>query len=272
MSKKLLGKIKDHLGLVDRLAARRFADPVLADEAVVYVLEKLQAPGANQLQGFSGRAQFSTYLGSVVRRLFEDFSRSKFGRLRPPAWIARLGGRWLLLYRLLCMERLSLVEALSTLENHQAVQGFDDEEAACQILSEVTDCGKLRGDEQLTADGNVEHLAQSHSGNGLEDKERDLLFAVIFRELLGEQAPPAALDDSFHKILAGSIAMTSEERLLLKLCFQDDLSVSEAARLLQISVHKAHGQLRRLLQRLRDDLSKAGLADELVLLLQDDEG
>ncbi|MBU0682307.1 MAG: sigma-70 family RNA polymerase sigma factor [Proteobacteria bacterium] len=268
-------KLKEHLPLVDRLAVRRFTDPVLADEAVVYVLGKLQDTGGKHLDGFSGRSRFSTYLGSVVRRLFEDFSRAKFGRLRPPAWIAKLGGWWLLLYRLLCMERLSVVEALATMENHQGAGRFDAEEAASRILSEVTDCGKMRGDEQLTADGEIDHLADGgaayNSDTSLEKRERDNLFAVIFQELLGGDTTSSVCKDSFHKILDVAIVMTSQERLLLKLCFQDDLSVTEAARWLDISVHQAHGRMRRLLQRLKEDFAKAGLADELVLLLQQDD-
>ncbi len=270
MSKKFLEKLKKHLSLVDRLAARRFADPLLADEAVLYALEKLQASGGKHLDAFTGRSKFSTYLGSVVRRLFEDFSRSKFGRLRPPAWISRLGGWWLLLYRLLCMERLSLDDALATMENYPAAQDFDAQDAASHILSEITDCGKLRGDEQLTGDGEVGHLGTD--GAGLEEKDRDLLFSVIFQKLLGEQATLPAAGSSFRKVLDISFALTSEERLLLKLCFQDDLSVSEAARLLDISVHKAHGRMRRLLLRLREDLEKAGLAQDLVLLLREEDG
>jgi RNA polymerase sigma factor (sigma-70 family) len=268
-------KFREHLVLVDRLAARRFSDPVLADEAVVYVLGKLQDTGGKHLESFSGRSRFSTYLGSVVRRLFEDFSRAKFGRLRPPAWISKLGGWWLLLYRLLCMERLSVVEALATLENHQGAGRFDAEEAASRILSEVTDCGKMRGDEQLTADGEIDHLAERGGGcgpdKGLEKRERDILFAVIFQELLGGDSPSLVLKDSFHKILNVAVVMTSQERLLLKLCFQDDLSVTDAARFLDISVHQAHGRMRRLLQRLKENFAQAGLADELVLLLQHDD-
>ncbi len=276
MSRKLHEEINNHLGLVDRLAARRFADPVLADEAVVYALGKLQDTGGKALAGFSGRSQFSTYLASVARRLFEDFSRAKFGRLRPPAWISKLGGWWSLLYRLLCMERLSVVDALATIENYEAARRFDAEEAAARILSEVTDCGKSRGGEQLTADGEMAHVAASKGAHGqaasLENNERDILFSVIFQGLLGEQAPSPALQNSFAQIFDVGLSMTSEERLLLKLCFQDDLSVSEAARLVGISVHQAHGRMRRLLQRLKESFTKAGLADELVLLLQEDEG
>ncbi len=275
MSNSHLEKLKDHIALVDRLAGRRFTDPVLADEAVVYALAKLQAPGSRHLEGFSGRSRFSTYLGSVVRRLFEDFSRAKFGRLRPPAWIVKLGGWWLLLYRLLCMERLSVVDTLATMENYQRARSFDAEEAASRILSEITDCGKMRGDEQLTADGELDHVAErggeAGQDKGLEKRERDILFAVIFQQLVGEDSAPSDHQGSFHKLLEGAVVLTSEERLLLKLCFQDDLSVSEAARLLDISVHQAHGRMRRLLQRLKDDLAKAGLAAELVLLLQQDD-
>ncbi|MEN8256419.1 MAG: hypothetical protein ABFS09_01000 [Thermodesulfobacteriota bacterium] len=270
MSKKLVEKIHDHLALLDRLAARRFNDPGLAEEAVVYALEKLQDGDGKRLAGFSGRARFSSYLGSVTCRLFEDFSRSRFGRLRPPSWLTKLGGWWLVLYRFLCLERQSLPDALNRLETCGPDVHFDAEEAASRILSEITDCGKYSGKEDLTSDGDMDcepSPGQESQVADLEKKERGILFAIIFQNLLQDQPVTPSMNDSFRGVMDISISMSAEERLLLKLCFQDELSVSQAAKLLKLTVHQAHGKMRRLLLRLKKTFTDAGLAEELLLLL-----
>ncbi len=270
MPKELIDKIHNHLGLLDRLASRRFADPVLAEEAVVYALEKLQDGDGERLAGFSGRAKFSTYLGSVTYRLFEDFSRSKFGRVRPPSWLAKLGGWWLVLYRFLCLERLSLPDALNRFESCEADKSFDADEAASRILSEISDCGKYQGKEEPTHDGNMDVVSptgNSDQMSGVEKGQRDILFSTIFQNLLHDQPATPEMQDSFHCLFDKTITISPEERLLLKLCYQDDLTVTQAAEMLAMTVHQAHGKMRRLLSRLKKAFAEAGLADELVLLL-----
>ena len=63
------------------------------------------------------------------------------------------------------------------------------------------------------------------------------------------------------------LELSAEERLLLQLCYQDNLSVTRAGELLGLNRHQVHGRLRRLLARLRQALEQAGLAAELRELL-----
>ena len=83
-----------HWDLLGRLARKRFPDVSLADEALNFVQDRLQAGDWSRIRAFRGKSSFATYIGHVANRLLEDFSRSKFGRSRPPGWIVALGAFW----------------------------------------------------------------------------------------------------------------------------------------------------------------------------------
>ena len=63
------------------------------------------------------------------------------------------------------------------------------------------------------------------------------------------------------------ISLSPDERLLLKLCYQDGLTVAKAGEMLGMSRFQAHGKKRRLMARLKEELERTGLDQELRLLL-----
>jgi len=132
-----------HWKLLQRLAQRRFKNTVLADQALDFVLEKLQEDHWSRLRAYRGEARFSTYLAHVVQRLLEDFARHQFGRQRIPDWIQAQGPLWEQVYRLLCLERLSATEVIENLRD--AVPGGRSlqmiREAIAVIRRRIVDCG-----------------------------------------------------------------------------------------------------------------------------------
>lgn len=72
------------LGSFERLARQRFRDETLAQEAVDYVLDKLQEDAWRRVRAHRGTARLETYLQTVAARLLEDFARRRFGRVRVP--------------------------------------------------------------------------------------------------------------------------------------------------------------------------------------------
>ncbi|MEA2115005.1 MAG: hypothetical protein U9P36_06440, partial [Thermodesulfobacteriota bacterium] len=128
-------EIAAHWLLINRIAERRFIDTNCAEEAALYVMNRLEEDNCRRLCTFSGRSKFSTFFRSLTIRLLEDFSRKKFGRVRPPAWITALGGIWVTLFQLLCLQRLSVVEAIETMKSRVAgSKQHQVEETAWTIL------------------------------------------------------------------------------------------------------------------------------------------
>lgn len=251
-------QITKHIPLIDALASKRFPQSVLADEAVVYVLQKLQEDPSRRLAGYSGSCRFSTYLSVVVSRLFEDFSRAKFGRLRPPVWLKRLGGMWLVLFKLLCMERKSFPQAVDEMMTYYDLSAKTAEHMGATILAEVVDCGHRKG-QMVVSDGVEGYAGDGNDVAGLfEEEQRHLLFRALFQKLVADDG--GGLFDLDFKL-------SGQEKILLKLCYQDGIGVSTAGEMVGLSVHQAHGKMRRVLARIKKILQDSGKAVALESFL-----
>jgi RNA polymerase sigma factor (sigma-70 family) len=264
-------KAMSHWGLINRLASRRFARDVIAEEAALFVINRLEDNDWQRLKSYGGSASLATYLATLTYRLLEDFARKKFGRLRPPLWIRNLGGVWELLFKFLCQERLPVHEAVEYVRDRMpAEETRAIEDSARTIQASVTDCGRHQDrevplDEEHDCSG-PESLSQHLR---LEETERDRFFAALFKGVLGTDRDEG-IAGSLARVMSAGVNLEAEERLLLKMCFQDGIGVTEAGRVLGMNRHQVHGRLRRLLSRLRLDFDKAGISKELRVLLQED--
>lgn len=258
-----------HWETINRLAGRRFPQAELAEEAALYVLDGLARDDWRRLRAFSGRSTLTTYITALTLRLLEDFARFRFGRIKPPAWVRRLGGLWLTLFRLLCLERYSPADAAALIGNRRPDQVEAAEQAAYRLLGEIPDCGSRRC-EQVELD---EHDLPPETADDcsiqehlFEEEERGRMFAVLGRLLFGDEK--GAIDPRLlERVASADIRLEPKERLLLTLCFRDGVAVAEAGRMLGWNRHQVHGRLRRLLDRLRHDFEAAGLAEPLRLML-----
>jgi len=258
-----------HWEMINRLAGRRFHQVELAEEAALFIMDGLAQDDWSRLRAFTGRSTLATYIGALTLRLLEDFARARFGRIKPPLWVRRLGGIWLTLFHLLCLERFSPYEAVALIGNRHPGQAKAAEEAAYRLLGEIASCGEHRGEqtelneETIPPDSAGECSAQEQR---LEQEERHHLFTILGRILFDDtasEADPRLLE----RIATAGFSLEPKERLLLKLCYRDGVAVAEAGRMLGWNRYQVHGRLRRLLERLRQDLASAGLAEELRLLL-----
>jgi hypothetical protein len=254
--------------LINRLAERRFPGGALAEEGALFVLNRLEEDDCRRLQGYSGRAKFSTFVSALTIRLLEDFSRIKFGRPRPPQWVTALGGTWVTLFQLLCLQRLGVSDAVETIKTRKpAVDPAQIEEDAWTLLERIVHCGTHQGLEVSLTEGE-DGPVHAENGNTPEDdlckRERNIFFSLLFADLKQENDNTTGAAEM--PVLSG-ICLNGQERLLLKLCFQDDLSVTRAGQMLGLNANQAHGRLRRLLARLRSDFDAAGISDDLREML-----
>ncbi len=254
---------------INRMAARRYGEGALAEEAALAVIEGLQAGEWHRVRAFNEQATFTTFIRSLISRLLEDFSRKRFGRVRPPLWVKTFGGIWEKLFTALCLERLPVHEAVEVVLQRQAVAGKSEiEDAANQLLGRIPDCGRHQDlevayDDEDSAGGNY---AESVAECTLEVQQKVEVFTAIFQLVLGEQEFVVS-DTLSQKLSRLQIRLSAEERLLLKLCYQEGLGVARAGEMLGMSRFQVHGKKRRLMNRLRDELERTGLADDLRLFL-----
>ena len=262
--------------LINSIAGRRFADDTLAEEAALYLLNRLEEDDYHRLRAFSGRAKFSTYLSSLCIRLLEDFFRKKYGRLRPPTWVMDLGGIWLVLFQLLCLQRFAVADAVETVITRSGnYLRAEVENAAWKILERIIHCGRHQGseisldeiNEKTVQDQERMHSAIPTPEQQILAKERETFFELLFSksgQSISEVPAVSLFTDNF------SLDLDAQERLLLKLCFQEDLSVTWAGEMLGLNANQVHGKLRRLLSRLRCEFDRVGISDELRQLLHEE--
>ncbi len=141
------------------MAARRFGEGVLAEEAALAVIDGLKADNWHRLRAYNEQATLTTFVRTLTVRLLEDFARKRFGRVRPPLWVKTFGGIWEKLFTALCLERLPVAEAVEIVLQRQTDAGKKEiESAAYDLLARIPDCGMHQGlevayEEENSSDG-----------------------------------------------------------------------------------------------------------------------
>lgn len=289
-------KVFAHWGLLNHLAKRRFpehgsaATSGFADEALLYVLNKLAENDWLRVRQHRELSSFPTFLAQVTQRLLEDFWRHKYGRPRVPAWIKALGPLWEQVYQKLCRERLP---ATAVIESLQTTLAEDSDpvvlwEIVAAIRARIVDCGTSSSQvietpladypDSLDIVALADRLMQTPSVEDLAAAEQRVRLLKAVTELLMVEpaAPNAAPDDCSLSNALGklrdTLTFTAEERLLLRLVFQEGLPVTTAGSRLGLNPHQTHGRLRRLLERIRSALQAVGLDRTFKVLLEDTDG
>lgn len=259
-----------HWDRINAQAVRRFGRGPLAEEAALAVINGLAADNWQRVSAFSGQASFSSFILAISARLFEDFARKRFGRVRPPLWVRTFGGIWQKLFQALCLERLPVGDAVEIVHQRQlAAEKTAVETAAYELLARIPDCGQARGME-VAYEEETAPSVDNHAScpvDSLESREQKELFRAVFQLILGGEQ--VDIDDPEHlqKYRKLKVHLAPEERLLLKLCYQDGLGVTEAGAMLGMNRFQVHGRMRRLLQRLQGEFQRCGLAEVLRPML-----
>ena len=263
-------RVFKHWDMMTALSTRRFGDTALAEEALLAAIDSLSENDWHRIKQYKNKAKFKSYLSVVVLRLFEDFSRKRFGRARPPLWITQLGGIWKKLFVTLCLERLGVVSAVETVhQQQQEITKENIEDAAYTLLGKIPQCGNSNAETQIdeTTESELVVSENKDSLNGpYEAKESTELLANLFNVICGEKSFDfTRMASQYEKV---NLYLSSEERLLLKLCFQDGMNVTAAGKMLGLTRFQVHGKMKRLMVRLRDEFERVGLAEEIILALR----
>ena len=256
-----------HWDFINKMAKRRFWQNVFAEEAALAVMDALARDDWAALKKYRGEAGFSAFLKAVAMAELENFARARFGRGRPPLWVRRLGGIWEKLYAALCRQRAPLQEATEFVRaGMEWVDDAEVEAAARQLLARIPDCGMVVEEVPLDDSPELTATASSSPDRESERHEREEALTTVFQLVVGGGEEAAKPCQALRTI---KINISSEERLFLKMCYQDGLPVARAGRLLGMGRFQAAARMRRLLERLRREFERAGLYQEMLVLLQD---
>ncbi len=247
-------------------ANKRFGETVLAEEAYTVAFDKLTDPAWQQtrLKSFKGTCSPQGFLFSIYRNLLEDYGRHKYGKPRPPEWVKRLGPLWVKIYKLLCLERLVPDAILSRLQTEitDNIKTFV-ETAVEEIRERVNHCGKKSGEvpydfSESDDSGMLGRSNTIKSEERLDEKTLHSILSVlkvIFCMDTGSDGSDCKFKPEDIKTFSSfSLNLSPEEKLLLRMVYQDGKSMAAAARLVDMQVHTA---LRKPLDHFANSLNSA---------------
>ncbi len=266
---------------LDRLALKRFTQQGLAEEASSHVIHRLSENSWSACQQFSGRAKPNTYLLTLTHNFLEEFSRQRFGRPRPPEWLKREGELWVRIWKMVCLERqlaTSVIDGLT--HNDQRDPGFVRSiirtikgrlpwcgSSAREIPAECFDCGINGAGETDISDHSTETRLQQHQW----EEALLLLSQHLLSESSAQEASadgdcpsnshmsPKAPDQQQLAHFRELVNLAPQERLLLKMVYQQGLKLNLVAKSLNMPSYQPGRLLKAIHQRIADALEQANI-------------
>lgn len=247
---------KQHLAMIERIARsvahRHHVNPDDCTEFVQVVRVRLFDDDYAILRKFEGRSSMSTYLTTVIGRLYNEWRVAEWGKWRPSAEAKRLGQTAITLERLLTRDGLTLSEAVSLLTTGSGPHpSISELEAVYARLP-------ARSARPVVVSGEVSPDAaavDAEAGDRVEASDRERTVRLIVRTI-----------DSISPTLG------AEDRLILQLRFWNARKVPEIARVVNIDPKKIYKRLEKLFALLRRALEAVGVgpADIALLLARGD--
>jgi RNA polymerase sigma factor for flagellar operon FliA len=194
------------------------------------------------LRRFEGRSSLYTYLTVVIHRLFLDYRTRLWGKWRPSAEAKRLGAVAITLERLIARDGWSFEQAVEVLRTNHAVDQSHDQLYALHVKLLPYVANRHFTSENAAV--NVPSPTAAPDEN-LILAERD--FASNRVRLALERARQT---------------LDPEERLILKMRFDDAAQVSEIAVALNLNQKRLYRRIERILERLRACLTRDGISAE----------
>ena len=223
--------------LIASVARRHQLSPVDADDFAAEVHLRLINDDYAVLRKFRSRCKLRTFLTVVIQRLFLDYRNAQWGKWRPSAQSVRDG------------------EIAVRLERLTTRDGFTFDEA-CEILA--TNYG-YRVDRTVLARtySRFRHRARPHFVN--DDSADQTPSTASADERLEVADAKRSVERAAAALRAILRATPSQDRLILRLHFFENVSIAEVARRLELDQKLLYRRLGRLLHRLRTALEAQGI-------------
>lgn len=233
-----------HLATIKRIAAfvaRKYH--LNADETAEFsqiVTVRLFENDYAIIRKFKGESQFSTYLTTVIVRLFQQCRVEQWGKWRPSAEAKRLGQVAITLERLISRDGFTFLEAVNVLTVRSDAPCTAAELEAIYVRLPPRNPRPV----MISDDGLPDAVAvESDADQRLESRDR----ARTARRMC--EVLDAALEE-----------LEPEDRLILRMRFWHSRKVPDIARMLDIDQKKLYKRLEKLFTILRRALENAGVS------------
>lgn len=229
----------EHLDLIDqivRTTGRRRHLSAEQEEFAGFVRLRMIEDDYAVLRKFQHRSSLRTYLAAVIERLSLDFCVERWGRWRPSAVAERLGPVAVLLERLVTRDGHPLSEALEIVQTGHAL------ELSTRELRDIW--------EQLPARIKTTEVGEEAAAT---------VPSTLSSESSVEDTELQVNVDRLERTLRSAFAnVPDQDRVLVALRFDQELSMVEIAGLTGSSVPTLHRRLDRTIKELRRALTASG--------------
>jgi RNA polymerase sigma factor for flagellar operon FliA len=236
--------------VVAQICRRNHLREAEAEDFYSEVMLRLIERDYRVLRCFGQRSTIDTFLTVVVHRLFLDYRNRMWGRWRPSAEATRLGDIAMLLERLIARDGSSFDDALEQMRTNYGITESRKvlEDLWARLARKPTRPRFVS--EKLAADVPI----------GGPGPDADIIWAQ--RESDG-QLVSEALERALQEL-------TAEERLLLKMRYDDGLTVSQIARALHLDQKPLYRRFEHLCEQLKERLQRDGVSSEVIRKLFED--
>lgn len=226
------------------------SDDDAAADCYLHICERLARNRFQRLLKFKpeGSASFTTWLRVVSRNLCFDWQRTQHGRPRPFRSLQHLSALELEIYNSRFVHGSSQQETLHRLESRFPSVGLSE-------LSEIEERlhGSLTSRQQwILGTHRRQEIAAPIAVAGEEDEPGSVEVADP------RPSQEAQIADKEHQVMLGNClsSLPAQERLLLQLRFEQELSLAEIARLCGLQdAQRVHRMLATILNKLRHALT-----------------
>jgi RNA polymerase sigma factor for flagellar operon FliA len=233
----------EHLASIERIAAfaarKGYLKPDDIAEFVQVVRCRLFDDDYAIIRKFEGRSSFTTYLTTVISRLFHQWRVEQWGKWRPSAEARRLGDIAITLERLLTRDGWTLSEAVKMLTTRAGAEVSVAELEAIYLRLPP------RNPRPLIVSGEVSPDAaavESDADDRVEKRDRE--------------STARRTAETMDSVLE---SFAEEDRLILELRFWKSCKVPEIARVLHLDQKKLYKRLDKLFATFRQALKSAGV-------------
>jgi RNA polymerase sigma factor for flagellar operon FliA len=241
----------ENLDVVERVITftcrRQRLDETEAEDFASTVKLKLVENDYAIVRKFQHRSSFATFLTVVVQRMLLDYRIHLWGKWHPSAEATRLGDVAVELETLLLRDGRTIDEAVTILCSRDA---SITRETLQQLAARLPARAPKRKMVDLDAAASIATAPADDSG---ADRKRT----------------SARVSDVIRTFID---ALPSDERLLLQLRFDSDMSVAQIARSMQLDQKQLYRRIEKHLRALREDLERNGIAAEEAADLISDRG
>ena len=240
------GAIEQAIRVVCRRHRFRAED---AEDFTSVVCVRLLEDDCAVLRRFGGRSSLGTYLTAVITHLAQDWRNARWGKWRPSMAARRRGSVAVHLDRLMQRDGLTLDEACETLRTNYRVP-----ESSSQLES-IAAALPARARRRF-----VEWTTLKY--------EDALALQASFRDPCVHERAQTVV----HALTCALCSLSADDRVLIKLRFEDGLRIADIARKLHQAEKPLYRRVERVLGHLRRELEKRGLHSGSVPEFLADEG